>query len=414
MSISSEVPHPHHPRRRHRRRPLRRPALRLGRPGRRAAARPRPSASSTRSSAPSSRRPTARSSTAVPSRRRATSSTSSSLEYAGNHVKHAKKASGTNHLRCTFGTAGPPDCVSHVAFGASMLVFEGFPGTLVLGTGKYLGATGRVLSNTTSAKQQRHRRPHHPEVGRVHRHPLGYGRGVPDYAITYGKTAVPVYRHGAAPLEGLAAIPESAFTGRETRCSPPASRSRSSGTTSCPSYTEGDNSMVVATDSIKNLVLRETGSWTGATLESLLHHLGGLLLADYPQIEALGMQARRSPSRPPGGVLFSRGAGDHATPTCAWSATATAPHRGPGLRPPRHGPAQADRQRLHGVRARRLHDPPRPPRPPALHRAGRGLALRRPADALGAEPARYVAAEQVRDLVAAVFECFVASRSSTS
>ena len=30
-----------------------------------------------------------------------------------------------------------------------------------------------------------------------------------------------------------------------------------------PSYTEGDNSMVVATDSIKNLVLRETGSWTG-------------------------------------------------------------------------------------------------------------------------------------------------------
>jgi hypothetical protein len=30
-----------------------------------------------------------------------------------------------------------------------MLVFEGNPGTLVLGTGRYLGATGRVLSNTT-------------------------------------------------------------------------------------------------------------------------------------------------------------------------------------------------------------------------------------------------------------------------
>ena len=72
-----------------------------------------------------------------------------SLEYTGNHAKHAKKASGTNHLRCTFVKAGPPDCVSHVAFGSSMLVFEGFPGKLVLGTGKYLGATGRVLSNTT-------------------------------------------------------------------------------------------------------------------------------------------------------------------------------------------------------------------------------------------------------------------------
>ena len=71
------------------------------------------------------------------------------LEYAGNHAKHARKPSGTAHLRCTFvDPAGPPDCVSHVAFGGSMLVFEDFPGTLVLGTGKYLGATGRVISNT--------------------------------------------------------------------------------------------------------------------------------------------------------------------------------------------------------------------------------------------------------------------------
>ncbi|MGE0025842.1 MAG: hypothetical protein AB7O78_18205 [Thermoleophilia bacterium] len=72
-----------------------------------------------------------------------------SLEYPGNHVKHAKKATGTNHLRCVFpATPGPPDCISHVAFGGSMLVFEGFPGTLVLGTGTYLGATGRVIRNT--------------------------------------------------------------------------------------------------------------------------------------------------------------------------------------------------------------------------------------------------------------------------
>jgi hypothetical protein len=71
-----------------------------------------------------------------------------SLEFAGNHARHAKKPSGTSHLRCTFvAPAGPPDCVSHVAFGGSMLVFEGFPGTLVLGTGRYVGATGRVISN---------------------------------------------------------------------------------------------------------------------------------------------------------------------------------------------------------------------------------------------------------------------------
>ena len=38
-----------------------------------------------------------------------------------------------------------------------------------------------------------------------------------DYAITYGKTAVPVYRHGAAPLTGLAPIPESPVTGLRQR-----------------------------------------------------------------------------------------------------------------------------------------------------------------------------------------------------
>lgn len=67
--------------------------------------------------------------------------------FTGNHVKHAKKASGTDHLRCTFVAAGPPNCVSHAAFGSSMLVVEGNPGKVVLGTGKYLGASGRVVSN---------------------------------------------------------------------------------------------------------------------------------------------------------------------------------------------------------------------------------------------------------------------------
>lgn len=73
-----------------------------------------------------------------------------SLDFAGNHARHARRAGGSTHLRCVFpATPGPPDCVSHVAFGSSMLVFAGNPGTVVLGTGRYLGATGRVLSNRT-------------------------------------------------------------------------------------------------------------------------------------------------------------------------------------------------------------------------------------------------------------------------
>jgi hypothetical protein len=70
-----------------------------------------------------------------------------SREFAGNHAHHAKRASGSNHLVCKFSDAPEPDCVSHVAFGGSMLIFSGDPGTLIGGTGRYLHATGRVLSN---------------------------------------------------------------------------------------------------------------------------------------------------------------------------------------------------------------------------------------------------------------------------
>jgi hypothetical protein len=67
--------------------------------------------------------------------------------HSGNHVKHSKRRIGSDHLRCSFVAAGPPSCVSHAAFGSSMLVVEGNPGKVVLGTGKYFGATGRVVSS---------------------------------------------------------------------------------------------------------------------------------------------------------------------------------------------------------------------------------------------------------------------------
>jgi hypothetical protein len=70
-----------------------------------------------------------------------------SLDFRGTHKKHSKTFIGTDHLRCVFGT-GEPDCVSHVALGRSMLIFEGNPGTLVAGLGRFQGATGRVISST--------------------------------------------------------------------------------------------------------------------------------------------------------------------------------------------------------------------------------------------------------------------------
>ena len=66
-----------------------------------------------------------------------------SLDFYGNHKKHSKRFAGSEHLRCVFGT-GEPDCTSTVALGRSLLVFHG--NQLVDGAGRFLGATGRVLS----------------------------------------------------------------------------------------------------------------------------------------------------------------------------------------------------------------------------------------------------------------------------
>ena len=70
-------------------------------------------------------------------------------DFAGDHKRHAKKSTASEHVVCMFGPAPEPDCTSHVAIGGSMLIFQGFPGTVIGGAGKYLNATGKVISNKT-------------------------------------------------------------------------------------------------------------------------------------------------------------------------------------------------------------------------------------------------------------------------
>ena len=222
-------------------------------------------------------------------------------------------------------------------------------------------------------------------------------RPMTEYAISYGKAEVPVYRRGAA--------------GRDNALLAAHVSVEVLGDNFLPAYTEGDNSMVVATDSMKNLILRETGSWTGATLESLLHHLGG------PPARRLRPDGRRAgvgrgdPLRP------GRAARDAARadprrrddrPAGAGPRRRRRRHRGSADRAARDRAPEADRQRLHRVRARRLHDAARAPRPAPLGRHRRRLALPRPAGRPGGRaPGTYVAGPQVRDICAAVFEDLV-------
>jgi urate oxidase len=133
----------------------------------------------------------------------------------------------------------------------------------------------------------------------------------------YGKAQVSTYRVAARALEGVTVIPESAFTGRTNRLLAAEIDVQVLGEAFTAAYTEGDNSMVVATDSMKNFIHRESLAFDGSTLEGWLSFIAGRFLETYPQMERLRVSAeeiRFDPARVPasdGGftaseVLFHR------------------------------------------------------------------------------------------------------------
>ena len=77
-------------------------------------------------------------------------------------------------------------------------------------------------------------------------------------------------------------------------------------------YTEGDNREVVATDTMKNFILRESLAYSGDTLEGLIVHLGKGFVATYPVMEAVRMTGREHRFDRVSGKLFARERGDHA------------------------------------------------------------------------------------------------------
>jgi urate oxidase len=79
-----------------------------------------------------------------------------------------------------------------------------------------------------------------------------------------------------------------------------------------PAYTEGDNSAVVATDTMKNVVLRRAHEYDGVTLEGLLYDLGRGFLETYSEMEGLRLWAEAQPWVAESGRLFRRVDGDHA------------------------------------------------------------------------------------------------------
>lgn len=62
-----------------------------------------------------------------------------------------------------------------------------------------------------------------------------------------------------------------------------------------PTYTTGDNAGLVATDSMKNFIQRETMNFDGYDLESLCRFLAEKFAATYPQVEGLQVSATEIP-----------------------------------------------------------------------------------------------------------------------
>ena len=239
------------------------------------------------------------------------------------------------------------------------------------------------------------------------------------YEIGYGKRSAPVYRVHASPLRGVTPIPESPFTGRLNELFALEVDVEVLGDDFLPAYTRGDNSMVVATDSMKNFVLRQALAYDGATLEGFLHFLGRSFVATYPQLRTLRLTGRELPFAAvavpdgSGGFLRSDVLFDHRRGDCS-IATLAMTGNGDGVAVTDHECGRIDLRlmKLTGsaftsfVRDDYTTLPERRDRPLYVFLDVR-WRYADVADLLAPNVARYVAAEQVRDLLGAVFHRFV-------
>ncbi len=241
-----------------------------------------------------------------------------------------------------------------------------------------------------------------------------------EYEISYGKMRVPVYRVYGQPLRGVTPVPESPFLGRDNVLFAAEVDIEVFGTEFLPAYTVGDNSMVVATDSMKNIIIRQALDFDGATIEGYLHAIGEHFIATYDQVHDIRLAVRDLPFPaaivPDGeggfsesGVLFvGSGRSDFATARLRMKRDDGVP----ALVKHESGRCGIRLFKVTGsaftsfVRDEYTTLPDRRDRPLYIY-FDVYWTYGDVHDAFGNEPRRYVPAEQVHDICAAVFGEFV-------
>jgi len=239
--------------------------------------------------------------------------------------------------------------------------------------------------------------------------------------IYYGKADVATYRTHATPLTGVTPIPESAFDDRPNTLLAATIEVQVLGTAFMAAYTEGDNRLVVATDTMKNFIHRESLAFSGATLEEWLEFIGRRFLETYPHMEHLRVSGVEIPFEPAvvpaadgdgweaSDVLFERQHGDRSTAVVELERTDAGEISVADLRSGRVG---LQMMKVTGSSfadfARDAYTtlPERKDRPLHIH-LDVGWKYWSPDVALEPSHASYVAGEQVADLVGTVFHRYV-------
>jgi urate oxidase len=241
------------------------------------------------------------------------------------------------------------------------------------------------------------------------------------HEIRYGKADVKVYRTHAEPLTGITPIPESPFEGRDNTLTAAEIEVVVHGTEFLEAYTEGDNRRVVATDTMKNFIHATSLTARARTLEEWLLEVGTAFLDTYPHMERLTMHGRELPF--PAAIvpaedgdgfaasdrLFSRDRCDRGVARLELARDA---HGAVRITDHESGREGLQLIKITGSAfadfARDEHTtlPERRDRPLYIW-LDIGWRYTDASDAVLTDPARYVAAEQVADLAAAVFHEFV-------
>lgn len=111
--------------------------------------------------------------------------------------------------------------------------------------------------------------------------------------MSYGKADVWVYRTYAKPLTEIRKIPESTFTDRKNILFGMNVKVAVEGEAFFSSFKNGDNTLVVATDSMKNFILKHAGDYQGATQEGFLEFVAHRFLETYSHMTGINISGEQ-------------------------------------------------------------------------------------------------------------------------